>query len=199
MILHFAFNYNVSSLLTGLSIVGAAIALALRESLENLIASFVIFFDKPFTTGDAVRVQQVSGIVEKIGLRSTRIRSDQKTYVSVPNKQMVDSILDNISLRTQQRNELMLQISLDTPSAKIEALINELKGFLSNIEELQLYNVFFVDINVQAYAIMIEFFLPAAYLSQFNNIKQQLNLFAIQTIEKMEIKIAGADKEVVVR
>ena len=49
LVLHFAFNYNVSSLLTGLSIVGAAIALALRESLENLIASFVIFFDKPFT------------------------------------------------------------------------------------------------------------------------------------------------------
>jgi MscS family membrane protein len=67
MILHLAFNYNVSSLLTGLSIVGAAIALALKESLENLIASFVIFFDKPFTTGDLVRVQNVSGTVERIG------------------------------------------------------------------------------------------------------------------------------------
>lgn len=199
MVLHFAFNYNVSSLLTGLSIVGAAIALALRESLENLIASFVIFFDKPFTTGDTVKVQNVTGMVEKIGLRSTRIRSDQKTYVSVPNKQMVDSILDNISLRTQQRNELLLQIGLDTSSAKIEALINELKGFLSNIKELEAYNVYFTDINVQAYTIMVEFFLPAAYLPQFNSMKQQLNLFALQTIEKMEIKIAGADKEVILR
>ena len=63
MILHFGFNYNISSLLTGLSIVGAAIALALRESLENLIASFVIFFDKPFTTGDNVKVQNINGTV----------------------------------------------------------------------------------------------------------------------------------------
>jgi MscS family membrane protein len=199
MILYFAFNYNIGSLLTGLSIVGAAIALALRESLENLIASFVIFFDKPFTTGDNVKVQNVTGIVERIGLRSTRIRSDQKTYVSVPNKQMVDSILDNISLRTQQRNELLLHISLETPSARVEALIKEIKEFLSKNKKLELFNVFFLDINVQAYVIMVEFFLPAAYLSEFNVIKQELNLFALQTIEKMEIKIAGADKEIITK
>ena len=197
LILHFAFNYHIGSLLTGLSIVGAAIALALRESLENLIASFVIFFDKPFTTGDNVKVQHVTGIVERIGLRSTRIRSDQKTYVSVPNKQMVDSILDNISLRTQQRNELLLQISLETPSAKVEVLMKEVKEFLSKIRELETYNVFFVDINVQAYAIMVEFFVPAAYLSEFNKIRQEVNLFALHTIEKLEIKIAGATKEVI--
>ena len=199
LILKFAFNYQIGSLLTGLSIVGAAIALALRESLENLIASFVIFFDKPFTTGDNVKVLHITGIVERIGLRSTRIRSDQKTYVSVPNKQMVDSILDNISLRTQQRNELLLQISLETSSEKIEELMKELKEFLSKIRELEVYNVFFVDINVQAYAIMVEFFLPAAYLSEFNKIRQEVNLFALQTIEKLEIKIAGANKEIIIK
>ena len=195
LILKFAFNYQIGSLLTGLSIVGAAIALALKESLENLIASFIIFFDKPFTTGDNVKVLHITGIVEHIGLRSTRIRSDQKTYVSVPNKQMVDSILDNISLRTQQRNELLLQISPETSSEKIEELMKELKEFLSKIKELEVYNVFFVDINVQAYAIMVEFFLPAAYLSEFNKIRQEVNLFALQTIEKLEIKIAGAIKK----
>jgi len=199
LILQFAFNYHIGSLLTGLSIVGAAVALALRESLENLIASFVIFFDKPFTTGDNVKVQHVTGVVERIGLRSTRIRSDQKTYVSVPNKQMVDSILDNISLRTQQRNELLLQMSPETPSVKVEELMKEIKQFLSTIKELQLYNVFFVDINVQAYAVMVEFFLPAAYLSEFNQIRQRLNLFALHSIEKLEIKLAGATKEVIVK
>ena len=112
---------------------------------------------------------------------------------------MVDSILDNISQRTQQRNELLLQISPETPSPKIEELIKELKGFLSNIKELEVYNVFFVDINVQAYAVMVEFFLPAAYLSEFNKIRQDVNLFALQTIEKLEIKIAGAGKEIVMK
>ena len=111
MVLNYAFDLNVGSLITGLSIVGAGIALALRESLENLIASFIIFFDKPFTTGDPVKVQQVTGTVEKIGLRSTRIRTDQKTLLSVPNKQMVDSMLDNLSLRTQRKGELRLEVS----------------------------------------------------------------------------------------
>ena len=54
---------------------GAALALAAKESIENLIASFIIFFDKPFFTGDTLKVNNVSGTVEKIGLRSTRIRT----------------------------------------------------------------------------------------------------------------------------
>ncbi|MDP1972972.1 MAG: mechanosensitive ion channel, partial [Sediminibacterium sp.] len=66
LILRFSFNQDISNLLTGLSIVGAALALATRESLENLIASFIIFFDKPFITGDLVKVNGFSGTIEKI-------------------------------------------------------------------------------------------------------------------------------------
>jgi MscS family membrane protein len=191
MVLHFAFNYNVSSLLTGLSIVGAAIALALRESLENLIASFVIFFDKPFTTGDNVKVQNISGTVEKIGLRSTRVRTNEKSYVTVPNKQMVDSILDNISLRSQIRGELNLFIHLQTPSEKIDQLLAEIKNHLSSVQEIQTYNVLFNDIKGQAFIVFIEFFTPPMAWNQFTAIKQQLNFFALQTMEKLEIKITA--------
>ena len=151
MVLHFAFSYDVSSLLTGLSIVGAAIALALRESLENLIASFVIFFDKPFTTGDNVKVQNITGIVERIGLRSTRVRTSEKSYVTVPNKQMVDSILDNISLRSQIRGEINLLVDLDTPPHKIEQLLKEIKTFLSSVREIDTHNVLFNDIRRQGF------------------------------------------------
>lgn len=114
LIVRFAFGINVGGVLTGLSIVGAAIALALRESLENLIASFIIFFDKPFITGDNVKVNNITGTVERIGLRSTRIRTEQKSYVSVPNKQMVDSVLDNLSLRTHRRVDLKIELSTQT-------------------------------------------------------------------------------------
>lgn len=198
MILHFAFNYNITSLLTGLSIVGAAIALALRESLENLIASFVIFFDKPFTTGDAVKVQSITGNVERIGLRSTRIRTGDKSYVTVPNKQMVDSILDNISLRSQIRGEINLHIHLQTPPAKIEELIAEVQGFLSKIEKVQSYNVLFNDIRLQSFVIFIEFFTPPIAWAEFTSIKQQLNLFVLQTMERLDIRIAAEGKEIAI-
>jgi hypothetical protein len=59
------------------------------------------------------------------------------------------------------------------------------------VKEVQNYNVLFSDINVQAYAILIEVFVAAAYVSEFNRIKQQVNLFALKTVEQMEIKIAG--------
>src|SRR6478672_6570045 len=171
MVLHFAFNYNISSLLTGLSIVGAAIALALRESLENLIASFVIFFDKPFTTGDFVKVQNVSGNVEKIGLRSTRVRTTDKSYVTVPNKQMVDSILDNVTLRSQIRGEINLFIDLQTPPGKIQQLLEEVRNYLSQIKEVQSGNVLFNDIRVQAFIVFIEFFTPNIPWGEFTSIK----------------------------
>lgn len=189
MILHFAFNYNVSSLLTGLSIVGAAIALALKESLENLIASFVIFFDKPFTTGDFVKVQNVSGNVEKIGLRSTRVRTIDKSYVTVPNKQMVDSILDNVTLRSQIRGEINLFVNQQTPHKKMKQLLTEIKKHLSSVKEVQSHNVFFNDIRGQAFIVFIEFFTPNIDMNVFNSIKDELNLFILETMEKLEIKI----------
>lgn len=195
MILHFGFNYNISSLLTGLSIVGAAIALALRESLENLIASFVIFFDKPFTTGDNVKVQNINGTVERIGLRSTRVRTTEKSYVTVPNKQMVDSILDNVSLRSQIRGELNLLIGLETPSQKIDQLQTEVKAYLSSVPEIQNFNVLFNDIRIQGYLLFMEYFTPPLPWNQFTAIRQQVNFFVLQTMERLEIEIQPETKE----
>ena len=189
MVLHFAFSYDVSSLLTGLSIVGAAIALALRESLENLIASFVIFFDKPFTTGDNVKVQNITGIVERIGLRSTRVRTSEKSYVTVPNKQMVDSILDNISLRSQIRGEINLLVDLDTPPHKIDQLLKEIKTFLSSVREIDTHNVLFNDIRTQGFLVFVEYFTPPIAWGQFTAIRQSVNFFVLQAMERLEIRI----------
>ncbi|MGZ8537434.1 MAG: mechanosensitive ion channel family protein [Flavisolibacter sp.] len=198
MLLHFAFSYNVSSLLTGLSIVGAAIALALRESLENLIASFVIFFDKPFTTGDFVRVQNVAGTVERIGLRSTRVRTIDKSYVTVPNKQMVDSILDNVSLRSQIRGEINLFINLQTSPQKIQQLITEIKAHITGIEVIQAHNVLFNDIRLQAFIVFIEYFTPNMEWNKFTAIRQELNFSILQKMEELEIRIAAEGKEIAI-
>lgn len=190
LILHFAFGYDIGNLLTGLSIVGAAIALALRESLENLIASFVIFFDKPFSTGDFVKVQNIAGNVERIGLRSTRVRTSDKSYVTVPNKQMVDSILDNVSLRSQIRGELNLALHSSTPPEKIAALTDALKKHLGSVREVQSYNVLFNDIRQQSYVIFVEFFTPNMPWNSFTAIKQQLNFFALETMRSNGIRVA---------
>ena len=94
MILGNVFEVNVTALVTGLGIGGVAFALASKESLENLLGSFTIFFDKPFTVGDIVTLGGVTGIVEKVGFRSTRIRTFDKSVVTVPNKNIISTELD---------------------------------------------------------------------------------------------------------
>jgi MscS family membrane protein len=195
MVLKFAIGLNIGSLLTGLSIVGAAIALALRESLENLIASFIIFFDKPFATGDLVKVLNVTGTVEKIGLRSTRIRTEQKTFVTVPNKQMVDSVLDNLSLRTQRRADMRLEISLQTPSVKLESLISGIRKIVDR-KEIENANTFMNDITGQAFIVQIEYYIAPVTIAEFNGIKQEVNLQTLKLLEELQIGIAGANTEI---
>ncbi|MDQ3279626.1 MAG: mechanosensitive ion channel family protein, partial [Bacteroidota bacterium] len=198
LMLNQAFSYNISSLLTGLSIVGAALALAFRESLENLIASFVIFFDRPFQAGDFVKVQNVSGVVERVGLRSTRVRTAEKSYVTVPNKQMVDSILDNVSKRSQIRGAIDLHLHLQTPTAKVNELLTEIKSFISAIPEVQSHTVLFNDIRMQSFVVFVEFYTPPIAWPEFTAIKERINFHILQTMDKLQIKIATEGKELAV-
>lgn len=191
MILKFAFHFNIGNMLTGLSIVGAAVALALRESLENLIASFIIFFDRPFTLGDLVKVQNITGNVEKIGLRSTRIRTDQKTYITVPNKQMVDSILDNLSLRTQLKGELRLQVALSTSSSGLELLIAGIKKILLH-KEVESFTVVMNDFAVNSFLINGDYFTGPLIHRDFIAVKEEINLQVLKLMEELKIEIAGA-------
>lgn len=198
MVLNYAFGLNVGSLITGLSIVGAAIALALRESLENLIASFIIFFDKPFTTGDLVKVHNITGTVEKIGLRSTRIRSEHKTFVSVPNKQMVDSVLDNLSLRTHRRGDLKLELSLQTTPDTVEAIVNGIKKILkrADIEEA---NVHLSEITSNAFVVLSDYYTTPVTITAFNEIKQSVNLQSLQLLASLKAELAGATVDIAVK
>ncbi len=195
LVLRYAFGLDVGGLLTGLSIVGAAIALALRESLENLIASFIIFFDKPFVMGDLVKVNAVTGTVERIGLRSTRIRTEQKTYVTVPNKQMVDSVLDNLSLRTQRRGDLKLEIGLQTPPATIEMLLEGIRKIVDR-KEIEEFNVNFSEITNQAIIIVADYYTAPIGIKEFFAIRQEINLSALKLLEELKIEIAGASTDV---
>lgn len=192
LISRFAFNFNVTNLITGLSIVTAAIALATRESLENLIASFIIFFDKPFTVGDLVKVEAITGTVEKIGLRSTRIRTDQKTYVTMPNKKMVDSILDNLSLRSQRKAEIKLELHVQTAPQKIDALLAKADMLLQQQEDIQTHSVILNDIGLKSITVLVEYFTGPIDFNRFQQLKQTVNLHLLRTMEDLQIELAGS-------
>ncbi len=196
LVLRAGFHQNVGTLITGLSIVGAAMALAAKESLENLIASFIIFFDKPFFTGDTLKVNNVTGTVEHIGLRSTRIRTVDKTLVTVPNKQMVDSVVDNWSLRTQRRAEIKLEFVSSTTTKNIEHFIDSVKKVLEQHQnEIVKSSVFFSDFNKNGVTVTLEYFTLPFTMAEFNTLKQSVNI-SIKTIieeQKLEMVSAGSD------
>lgn len=130
-VLSSVFNVNIAALATGLGIGGIAIAMASKESLENLLGSFTIFLDKPFTYGDIVTVNGYTGTVEKVGFRSTRIRTFDKSIVTVPNKNMVNAELDNLGLRPIRRVKFNIGLTYGTPVETIKCIVRELEAMIN--------------------------------------------------------------------
>lgn len=120
------FKANVTALVGGLGIGGLAVALAAQESLANLLGSFTIFLDKPFTVGDTVDFNGIVGTIEKVGFRSTRIRTLDKSYVTVPNKALVTAPLNNITESTHRRARFFIGLTYDTPPDVMKNIIAEI-------------------------------------------------------------------------
>ena len=193
LILHYVFNENIGNLVTSLSIVGAAVALSMRESLENIIASFIIFFDRPFTVGDQVKVNNFNGVIEKIGLRSTRIRTQEKTYISVPNKQMVDTIVDNISLRTERKIELDLQLDVTTSAASLEAFTSHIRKYLLANTDIANYNVYLAESGKQFHVIHADVFVSINMdINTFLLLREKINLEVVAYANANQIQFASS-------
>ena len=126
------FDVNITALATGLGIGGIALAMASKESLENLLGSFTIFFDRPFTVGDMVTVGSVTGRVEKVGFRSTRIRTFDRSLVTVPNKKMIDAELDNLGMRPIRRVKFSVGLTYHTSIEQIKKIVADMQTMIDN-------------------------------------------------------------------
>jgi len=89
-------GYNVAGLLAGLGIGGLAVALAAKETLANLFGSIAVLMDRTFQVGDTIRQGDVTGVVEKIGLRSTKVRTSEGYTVSIPNQIVTNAPVTNM-------------------------------------------------------------------------------------------------------
>jgi small conductance mechanosensitive channel len=102
---------NVTAALAGISIAGIALGFAAQDSLANLVSGFLIFWDKPFLVGDYITVGGQYGCVTEITMRSTRIRTQQNTYVVIPNKHVIDQVVVNHSMYGETRVEVPIGIA----------------------------------------------------------------------------------------
>ena len=125
------FDIDVTALAAGVGIGGIAIAMASKESLENLLGSFTIFFDKPFLVGDLVSTGSITCTVEKVGFRSTRIRTFDKSIVTVPNKNMISTELDNLGKRKVRRSRFYIGLTYDTTIEQMKKVVNEIENLIN--------------------------------------------------------------------
>jgi len=102
---------NVGAALAGLGVAGIAVGFAAQDSIANVIAGFLIFWDQPFIVGDWIKVNDEFGQVADITLRTTRIRTNRNTYVVIPNKSIIDAVLENFTHHGEIRVEVPVGIA----------------------------------------------------------------------------------------
>ncbi len=123
-------GYPVASLIAGLGIGGLAVALAAQKTVENLFGAFSIGVDQPFREGDFVRIEDFVGTVETIGLRSTKIRTLDRTLVSLPNGRLSDMRLESFAARDRIRLALTVGLVYETTAAQMRTILAELERVL---------------------------------------------------------------------
>lgn len=189
--LGFVFELNVANIVAGLGLGGLAVALAAKESLENLFASFTIFLDKPFVVGDLVTVNNITGTIEKVGFRSTRIRTLEKSFLTLPNKLMIDNPLDNLSLRTHRRADMNLSIEYQTPKEKLEILMEALRELLKAHPRCTEEPVVrFVSFGDSALIIRVLYFVDTLEFFDFMKVREEINLLILDKTREVGCQFA---------
>ncbi len=170
------FKVNIASLIAGLGIGGLAIALAAQESLKNLFASITIFLDKPFAIGDIVRVDDITGTVENIGFRSTRLRTFNKTYVTLPNKMMVETSVDNLSMRTYRYVDTTIILGYETGTESLKKIVEKISDFMLNTEFIENdFVVCFNEFKDNGYELSLVYNINQIEFRNFMEYKEKVN------------------------
>ncbi len=146
-ILGSVFHVNVPALITGLGIGGVAIALAGKETVENFFAAFTILSDKPFQTGEVIRLGDIEGTVERIGFRSTRLRNVDGSAYIIPNQNLVSQNLINLSARDTRGMKVVANIKYGISHEALTQLIVKLKEAVIAIPPVKEP----VEINIEAF------------------------------------------------
>ena len=130
LVIFYIAGINITAALTGLGIGGIAIAFAAQKTLENLFGGIMIISDQPIRVGDFCKVGDYKGTVVDIGLRSTRIRTDDRTVVSVPNGQLAVMSLENFSVRDKIWFHHMLHLRYETTAEQLRYILAEIRRML---------------------------------------------------------------------
>ena len=170
---------NVTSLVAGLGIGGVAVAFALQNILEDLFSSFAIYFDKPFGVGDFIVVGQHKGTVEKIGIKTTRLRSIHGEEVVISNRELTNSKIQNFGRVKERRALFKIGVIYETPQEKLKKIPEIIQKIIEEEEMTRFDRVHFVEYGDFSLNFEISFYVKTSDYKTFLDIQQKI-LFKIR-------------------
>ncbi|WP_144212502.1 mechanosensitive ion channel family protein [Shewanella donghaensis] len=194
-------GYNMATILTGLGVGSLAIALAAQKPLENVFGALTLYAARPIKPGDFCRFGTTMGVVEEIGLRSTRIRKLDRTVVHIPNSVFSSQELENFSVIDRRRYKHDLRISLDTSKEQLQMLLMELrKLLLSHPRVLEVaQRARFLAIERDAFVVNVNAYIDTGDINEYFGIAEDLNFHLLNIMKQLDIHIAPVGQSVVLQ
>jgi MscS family membrane protein len=178
---------NVAGLLAGLGIGGLALALAAKDTAANLFGSIALLLDKSIRIGEWIRIDGVEGVVEDIGMRTTKIRTFKKSLITLPNQVIANTHIENFSRRQIRRIKMNIGLTYDTSSEQIENIVSDIKEMLRNHEGISQESttlIHFTTFNDSSLDILIYTFTNTSSWKKYMSIKEDVNIKIMKIVEK---------------
>lgn len=179
-------GYPVASLVAGLGLGGLAFALAAQKTVENLFGAFSLGVDQPFREGDFVKIEDFVGTVEAIGLRSTRVRTLDRTIITLPNGKLADSRIESFAVRDRIRLACVIGLVYETTAAQMRAV---LEGFERTLREHpkiwpDSMTIRFMQFGASSLDIQIMAWFRTSDWNEFQLIRQEVLLSFMEVVEQ---------------
>lgn len=182
---------NITSLVAGMGIGGIAIALAAQNILGDIFASFSIYFDKPFKIGDFIKVENEMGTVEKIGIKTTRIKTFSGEELVMPNKKLTDADIFNYAEMTGRRKVVDIGVAYETQTEKLEKIKTIIEEIFSKYEkEVRLERVHFKEFGESSLNFQMSFWVNDAAYVEYLNLQEKINYDIIKKFRQEGISMA---------
>lgn len=181
---------EITSLIAGLGIGGIAVAFALQGILADLFASFSIYFDKPFRVGDFVVLGPDSGTVEKIGIKSTRIRTLQGEELVVSNAELTTARVQNFKKMLERRIVTTFGVTYETTPETLAEIKHIVHTIFEKIEKTRLDRVFFTTFGDSALIFEVVYFVGSSEYVDYLRVQEQFNLELFRQFGERGIEFA---------
>lgn len=181
---------EVTSLIAGLGIGGIAIAFALQGVLSDLFASFSIYADKPFRIGDYIVLGSDSGVVEKIGIKTTRIRTLQGEELVVSNAELTTARVQNFKKMKERRTSMQFGVTYETSHDKVKMINGVVERIFDAIDGARLDRVHFTTFADSALLFDVVFYVDSADYADFLDRQQTFNFELMGKFAELSIEFA---------